>query len=444
MYPNSYKALMKTATMIFLLWWSISGMAQDVLTAEAAIRIGLENNYSIRIARNQARIAANNAGQGTANLLPVVDATGRVQIARSDVETNSPFSFGKSTTRSGDAQITLTWTLFDGFRMFADKKRFEELARLGEYQARNIIENTVVGILQAYFNLVQQEMLLDVARQSVEISRTRLEKEQMKHDMGALSSTDLLNAQVAFNNDRAALLNQEVQVLIARKNLNLALAQDPATPITVTREILIPPLATEFETLWELAQSHNAELLAAEQNHRIARENLKLAGAAFYPRLLLNATYGYTDRTIASDSPRFPEDIRTRSTDGSVGLTLSFNLFNGFRHKIALQNARLEVRNQELAMEDARNRLRGLLREKYDTFQKQVELVALQQENVAAARQQLEVFQERYRLGAITSLEFRDAQVSFIRAQTNLINARYRARITRLEIEQLIGRLRVD
>ncbi len=92
-------------------------------------------------------------------------------------------------------------------------------------------------------------------------------------------------------------------------------------------------------------------------------------------------------------------------------------------------------------LKDARNQLAGLIREKYDTFQKHLELVALEQENVIAARQNLQLQQDRFEIGATTSLEFRDAQVNLIRAQTELIVARYQARITRLEIEQLTGRL---
>jgi outer membrane protein TolC len=108
-----------------------------------------------------------------------------------------------------------------------------------------------------------------------------------------------------------------------------------------------------------------------------------------------------------------------------------------------LQTAHLEAENRELALQDVRNRLAGLVREKLETFQKRIELVELEVHNVAAAEQNLRLQQDRYQIGTSSSLEFRDAQVNLIRAQSVLITAGYQARITRLEIEQLTGSLSI-
>jgi outer membrane protein TolC len=86
----------------------------------------------------------------------------------------------------------------------------------------------------------------------------------------------------------------------------------------------------------------------------------------------------------------------------------------------------------------------GLVNEKYVTFEKRIELMQLEEQNVLAAEQNLQLQQDRYQIGASTSLEFRDAQVNLLRAQSTLIAARYQARISRLEIEQLIGRLDIE
>jgi len=71
-------------------------------------------------------------------------------------------------------------------------------------------------------------------------------------------------------------------------------------------------------------------------------------------------------------------------------------------------------------------------------------LVNLEEQNVVAAQQNLDLQLERYNIGTASSLEFRDAQVNIIRAQTTLIAARYQARITKLEIEQLIGKVGIE
>lgn len=425
--------------------------AQEKMTVEDAIKLGLKNNYDIQIARHDAAIATNNKGRGTAGFLPIIDTSGTYQYSSANPETGAPLRFGNRdnrNTRSARTQISLNWTLFDGFRMFANRRRYNELAKLGKDQTRNIIESTVVAIMRAYFNLVQQEQLLEVAENTRDISATRLNREQVRRDLGGVSSTDLLDAKVAFNNDQATLLNQEQRVVIARKDLNILLAQDPADPVTVIKEITILPLQKNLAKLKSLAAKHNSTLKVARQNKIVADENVNLAESAFYPRLMLNGNYVYSDRktygNLSTGSfASFSVSGKTRSVDSNIGLILAFNLFNGNLNKIDYQNARIEAKNQELALRNIQNRLAGLVQEKHVTFQKKVATAKLEEENVVAARQNLELQKERYATGAITSIEFRDAQVNLVRARTTLIVATFQARIALLEIQQLIGNIAI-
>jgi len=417
-------------------------IAQDMMTAEDAIAIGLQNNFNIQIARNDREIAENNIGKGAAEFLPTLDINGSYQAAHSKQESNSPFSFGNTDTKNLVGKALLNWTLFDGFRMFTVNSQYRELAKLGEYQARNSIENTVVAILIGFLNVVQQEELLEVAKNALEISRTRLDKEKVKQDIGSASSTDFLNAQVSFNNDRSTLLNQELRLLVAKKELNIFLGRDVTTPVTVKKEININPLTLTVDELQDLALEKNSTLSIAEQNKILAGKNISLAEAPFYPRLLLGFNYNYAE--LNSETSRFPDPVKSTTTDYGAGLTLTYNLFNGLRDKINRQNAVIAERNSELSLQDVRNKVTGLVRERYVTMVKRLELMELEEQNVVAARQNLELQQDKYTIGATTSLEFRDAQVNLIRSQSTFIVARFQARISRLEIEQLIGNIEIE
>ena len=416
----------------------------EEMTVEDAIRLGLKNNYDIQIARHTAEIAINNKGKGIANFLPVIDTNSDFRYDDSNEETGSPTRFGNASTRSLNSQLSLSWTLFDGLMMFADKKRYDELAKSGEYQARDSIESTVVSIMEAFFNLVQQEQLLDVVHDTRDISKRRLEREEVRRDLGGASSTDLLNARVNFNNDESILLDQQLAVTIAHKDLNITLARDPLTPVVVKKEIIIPPFDTDFDELLMSARERNSTLLTASYNKKAAEENVRIAKSAFWPRLVLNSSYGYTDRALRGEEVMISTDKNSHSIESGVGLMLSFNLFNGNVDKINYQNARLEALNQDLTVKNIENKIAGLVQEKYTTFQKRIEKVRLEEENTGTARQNLELQKERYATGASDSLDFRDAQVNYARAQVRLIVARYDARISLLEIQQLIGKLKIE
>ena len=424
---------------ILIISLSVISLAQEIMTAEEAIRIGLKHNFDIQIARNNEKIANNNLGKGTAEFLPTLDLSGNYQKAKSDQETNSPFSFGSTTSDNLGGRISLNWTLFDGFGMFVNNDQYKQLAILGEYRTRDIIETTVVAILSAFFNLVQQEQLLDVAINAIEISKTRLDKEKVKQDLGSASSTDFWNAQVSFNNDNATLINQELRRIIAQNDLNVLLGRDVDTPVNVAKQIIIPELSYNYEEILDLAKKQNSSLIVARQSKKVADNNVSLSSVYFYPRLSFIANYGYDERKVISDRPGFEDPVETISRDGLIGLTLTFNLFNGLRDKIDRQNARLEAQNQAYALQDEENMVGAAVRETLETFYKRMELIDLEEQNVIAAEKNLQLNQDRYNIGAASSLEFRDAQINLIRSQSTLIVARFQARITRLELEQLMG-----
>ena len=414
------------------------------MTVEDAIRLGLKNNYDIQIARNTAEIAINNKGKGIANFLPVIDTNSELRYDNTNENTSSPTSFGDSVTRTSDTYLSLTWTLFDGFRMFADKNRFDELAMSGEYEARDRIERTVVNIMAAFFNLVQQEQLLDVIRDTLAVSKRRLELEEVRRELGGASSTDLLNARVNYNNDESTLLDQQLASTIALNELNIVLARDPLTPVVVKKEIVIPPLTMAYEELLTMAKEQNSTLLTALYDKRVAEEDVRIAKSVFWPRLFLNGNYGYADRALFGDEIIPGTDRRRHSIDSTIGLFVSFNVFNGNVDKINLQNSRLELLNRDLNLQNIENEITGLVREKYTTYQKRMAKVKIEEENTATAKQNMELQKELYATGASDSLDFRDAQVLYARAQVNLIVSRFDARISLLEIEQLIGKVAVE
>jgi outer membrane protein TolC len=347
----------------------------------------------------------------------------------------------------------LQWTLFDGFAMFADNRRYQELAFQGEEEARDIIETTVVSIMRAYLNLARQEQLLDVAVTNRAISKDRLEREEIRRSLGGASSTDLLNARVNFNTDQTLLLDQELRVNIARKELNILLVRDPDEPLKVRKEIDVPSLGLSLAELQQRGRDASATLQAARHRMLAAQEEVKLADSSFWPELILGGQYGYSNRILHDDQRRVFDpgtgtntDLygNSRTRNAAATLQLRFNLFNGNIDRINSQNARLSAKSAALSHADIQQRLSGLMYELYKTFLQQVEVVNLETQNVVTAEQNMQLQKERYMVGASDSLDFRDAQVNVLRAQSALITARYQARTAYLDIQRLIGEISIN
>ncbi len=434
---------MNRITLFLLLLPALVFASGDVLSYEEALNLALEKDFGIRLARESVEAARIQAGHAKSGFLPRLDLNGSWQYVDTSEESNSAGSLGDTETDSRSAGLSLSWTLFDGFRMFVDRARYRELGDLGEVQARALIEGRVSALHAAYFDLVQQTMLLDVSRESGNLSKDRLSRERRRKSLGAISSADLLSAETAMNSDRSAMLRQEISLEASRRKLALMLGLSPET-LAVMTDIDLPPLESDFAELLGDAKASNSALETAELNHGLAELGLSGARADGWPSLVFSAGYQWSDRTLGGDAASLPVEIKTESRNLTLGLGLSYNLFNGDRRRLAIQSAKVSLRKAEITREEAWVTLRSDLEEALQTWERRKELASLEASNVEAAETRYRLEEDRYRSGISTSLEYRDAQLALARARSAEISARYQARIARVEIDRLAGRLLAD
>jgi outer membrane protein TolC len=162
--------------------------------------------------RIDAEIAKNNNTLGKAGFLPTLTATG----TKSWTVNNTKLEFFSGDVREGknahsdnfNPNATLNWTIFDGFNMWISKERLNELENLGEIEARITIEENVIRMVASYYQIVQQEMLLDVIREALALSLERKKLSEARIQLGADSKLDLLQALSDLDADSARLLQK--------------------------------------------------------------------------------------------------------------------------------------------------------------------------------------------------------------------------------------------
>ena len=160
--------------------------AQDVLTLNAAIEIGLANNYGINIAKNSLRIAGNNATPGNAGMLPRIDVNAAYAHGYSNAkQTTSTGSSLDNPNASSDlftAGVNLNWTLFDGLKMFITYDKLKKLEEIGDLGSKIAIENTLAQIMGAYYDIIRQSKETAIMQEQVDISNFRLELAKLKYE----------------------------------------------------------------------------------------------------------------------------------------------------------------------------------------------------------------------------------------------------------------------
>ncbi len=430
------KLLFLTAILFIVLAGSVS--AQDRLSLEDAIGIGLENNYNIQIFENRLSIAENNRSFGNAGFLPALNLSASRTESVEDSEFNAG---GQSQTTNGarstttNAAVTLDWTLFDGLGMFKTYDLLGVLEEISDAEYRLEVENLVSRITLSYFDIVRIENQLRVLENTVDVSLERIEIEETKLDLGSGSEVELLQARSDLNADRSALLREGIILTEAKIVLNQLLARDPDTAYSVTGEIPIQRGLDE-QYLYEKTITENTELDLVRMQQNAADLEVQQIRSERYPEILLNSGYRYNRNEAGGGFFQFNE-----TTGFSVGLTARVNLFDGFNINRRVENARINRKNSDLQLDESRLLIRSRFRTLFRTYQNNIELVDLEQDNLSNAEETLDIALERFRLGGISSLELREAQRSFLEAENRLINSQFNAKVAETELLRLSGEL---
>ncbi len=413
--------------------------SQQEITLPQAIEIGLKNNYSILLEKNQAQIDANNNTIGNAGFLPSLNLnlTQNNTLTNTHQETSSGSVKDISNAKSSNlnAGMALNWTVFDGMSMFVTKKMLNVLEDLGQNGTRIVIEGTVTDITLTYYGIIQLGKLVRVAQDAVNLSAQRKNIAAAKVSLGAGSQLMLLQSTVDLNADSTSLIQNLAALTNLHVDMNRLLAREVTTPFVI-RDSISLNRTVQYDTLLQKALTQNSQLIAARLNQEVTRLGVREAQSGRYPRV--NLTAGYNYGTLNSETGFLTYN---QSYGPSYGFYISYNLFNGFNLNRAIRNAKILMNSGEIGTEDATQNLRAELLKLNNLYRSNIEVVKLQLANVAVARENVDIAFEKYKLGSINDIELREIQKKLIDAEYELISAQFEARKAEVELYRQSGEL---
>lgn len=418
---------------------AIPMQAQHIYTLQSCLEEGLQNNYSLRIVRNEEQVAHNNATIANAGYLPTLDLSAGYSGSLDDTDTKLR-STGETVSESGafdqtfNVGLSLNWTIFDGLGIQTNYKKLKELERMGETQTRIVIEDFIAQLSAEYYNFVQQKIRLKNLQYAVSLSRERLRIVEARYNIGSFSRLDLQQARVDFNADQASFIKQQELLHTSRIRLNELMAiRDMNGPVIVVDTLIQPNTALRLERLWGNTLRTNANLLKAEQSQRIAQLDLRAVQSRNYPYVKANAGYGYTHNKYELGANKSRDNLGL-----NFGVTVGINLFNGNKRRES-RNARIAMENAQLEQEELKQGLRADLMNLWQAYQNNIKLLNLERDNLIAARDNYEIARDRYLLGDLSGIEMREAQKSLLDAEERILSAEYDTKMCEISLLQISG-----
>lgn len=413
--------------------------AQEVLTIEDAIRIALENNFEIKIAKNNLKISETNVAIGNAGMLPSATASvtdnNSIQNSSQTRQDGTTTSLDNAKNNNLSYGVSLDWTIFDGMKMFAKYDQLKEFQNMSDAQMKLTILNKVSNVNTVYYDLIQEQQKLADLDSTIVISQKRLEFIKNRYTIGKNSKLDVLNAQVDLNTDLGNLVKEKQVYANAKTLLNQILARDLKKDFVVTSGINVDR-QLKLDELMTLAEKQNPELVMQIINTKIAELDLKQIKGERYPIVRLTSGYNFSE---SQSSLGFTSQASSRGLN--YGFTASLNLFDGNLQNRNEKIAKMQIDNSKLAVDQQLIQLRSNVIIAYQLYLTNLDLITLEENNTAIAKQNIEITAEKFKIGTITSVEFRAAQLNYINSRIRLSTAQYQAKLSEITLRELAGNL---
>lgn len=413
--------------------------SQIVYELKDCIKIGLEKNFSLLIAKNDETIAKNNYTIGNAGFLPSLDLSSWYGGTLNNTTTNltdgsKNLSTGLYNT-TANAGLTMGLTIFNGFNVQTTYKKLNELRQIGELNTQLVIENLIADIISGYYDYIQQIQLLTNLKYAVTLSKERLRIDEERYLLGSSSKLQVLQSRVYLNSDSSRLSRQYEVVRAAQIRLNELMAVDDLGGQFVSKDTSIevnPGLI--YEKLLEETLLKNTTLLIASKNKTISEFDYKLVVSRSYPYLNLSSGYSYNLNAYSSGT------TKSLGTNGmNYGLTLGLNIFDGMNQRRRIRNSSIDLNNKELNYLQIEQGVKADLLTIYSAYSSNLRLVTLEEQNLQTATENLVIAMERYKLGSLSGIDLREVQKSLLDANESLLSIQYQTKLAEISLHLISG-----
>lgn len=412
---------------------------QPVLILEEAVALTLENNFDIRIAKNELKIDEENVTLGNAGMLPNI--TGTVTNNNTVLNQTQTQASGAEIEIDGAQNININygvgieWTIFDGFRMFARHHQLKELQNLGATELKLAVLSKVSAVYQTYFTLATQQQQLKMIDSIISVSEFRLNTAKNRFSIGKASKLEVLNAEVDLNADQSTKIQLSEQYGISKVMLNELLVRPLDTDFKVSdtistdHSLLLPDLLSS-------AEKQNPQLQLQYINKKIQEYELKQVKANRYPTVSLSGGYNL----VRSQTP-FGFVTESIGRNFNYGFTASLNLFDGFNQNRNEKVAKIQLENTQLQIERQTQQIQSQLASLYQSYLSNLSLLELEKKNEAIAKQNMEITLEKFKIGSVAPIEFRTAQENYGNAVIRLTTAELLTKQSEINLKELAGNL---
>ena len=429
-----------------------SAWAQEkALTMDQAVQSALERNLNVVQAQNNVASAQSRVLASQGSYLPTLSASGSWTRTQNDSHGESPVvlpsgqvlpgASGFSVNSYFSTGLNLDYTLFDGFRREATLNSASSSAVATEQLSSRTRQSIVYQTQSAYINALRNEQLVKVSEENLKRDYRQLERITESNRVGALSLADVYRQQSQVATDELSVINAQnnydkakadlISLIGLEVNENYALVDPGLAPEALESELSAAPDPNRnFSSVAAKALASRPDYMSATENLDAAESGVTAARSGYFPRVSAFAGYGISNTEFSRISDN--KNLRW-------GISIGWNIFDGFQTNESIQSAIVSRRNAEVALKQAERNINVEVKKALLDLDAARKAYDVSQKGLVSATQDRKIAEERYNLGAGTLLDLLTANAGLVNAQANKVNASYDFIIANRNVEYATG-----
>jgi len=439
------------ALLVLGLIFSIPAFAQNTqetpggekISLQEAIDIALENNYQVKVAKNNVALSGKQVLSEKADYLPSVNAnmSGSKSIGR-----NFSQDLGQivtQTTNSFGGRVSADLPIFSGFENLNSLKSSQFSEKSEKETLESVREEIIFTTVNNYLQFILAQKVLEIDRENLATSRKTLEQVKAQVEVGSRPRVDLYNQESQVASDELAVVNSENQVQSSRLTLIQTLQIDPrkeynfATPEIDTQSVRAT--SYDLDQLVSTALENRSDLKSEEFNIQSIKHQLNATKASLYPSLSLSASVGsrYSDGIPVN----FQDQFFDQNIQQSYGLSLSIPIFSNLSIRTSVQSQQIQYKNAKLNLQNLELQVIQDVNSALNDYKSYVKQLESSEKALQAAERAYETQKQRYEVGAGTLIELSEANARYVEAQSSRAQALFRVIFQQQILEYYIGKL---
>lgn len=420
--------------------------AQQSLTVEQAVQIGLENSKMLRQSASRVLYADAKSAEVNASSLPSIRAAG-VYTRLSDI---APFAITLPFTLPGipnsfvlsqtildnyNLRVGLQQPLFTGFRLDASKDMAARNVDASSEDYNRDKADLIFNIKTAYWALFRTRELKKLADDNVAQVTAHLNDVKNLEDQGLATTNDMLAAEVQLSNGQLAQVDANNNAQIALVALDNTLGIPLSTDITIASPVGETQRSfPSLDTLVSRGLEARPEIRGMDARVRAGEAGVTAARSGWWPQIYLTGNYYY-----ANPNQRLLPAQQIWKDTWDVGVSVTLDIWNWGTTVHQTDQAQAQLAQAKEAFGQTQDGVTLDITQAYLTLKQSRERVAVAKQAVARAEENHRVTTQRYKEGLVLNSEMIDAQYSLTAAKTTYTQSLVDFELSQARLAKAIG-----